>query len=162
MAAVPPDLQAGQTGMGEKPVEDALGRYGESIVTGCIFSAPRRLDLAIALRTRAQDRKVRIPAGNRELRADLHAVKRMAGQIGSTPRLVVDDDAGEANSHADRFWALALACGALEGRVVEFGYRPVRPAADARSRDDDLDDDDDRRSDPWGGYASAAADWRAA
>ena len=147
--------------MGEKPLEDAIGRYGESVVTGCIFSSPRRLDLATALRTRAQDRKVRIPAGNRELRADLHAVKRMAGQIGSTPRLVIDDDAGEANSHADRFWALALACGALEGRVVEFGYRPVRPAAtDARGRDDDFDDDDERRSDPWGGYASAAADWR--
>ena len=151
-----------QTGMGEKPVEDAIGRYGESIVNGCIFSAPRRLDLATALRTRAQDRKVRIPAGNRQLRADLHAVKRMAGQIGSTPRLVVVDDAGEANSHADRFWALALACGALEGRVVEFGYRPVRPASDSRGRDDDLDDDDDRRSDRWGRYASAAADWRAA
>ena len=85
----------------------------------------------------------------------------MAGQTG-TPRLVVDDDAGEANSHADRFWALALACGALEGRLVEFGYTPVRPAADPRDRDDDLDDDEDRRSDPWGDYASAAADWRLA
>ena len=84
----------------------------------------------------------------------------MAGQTGP-PRLVVDDDAGEAGSHADRFWALALACGALEGRVVEFGYRPVRPVVDARGRDDDFDDDDDRRSDPWGGYASEAADWRA-
>ena len=148
-----------QTGMGEKPVEDAIRRYGASVVTGCIFSAPRRLDLATALRTRAQDQHLRIPAGSRELRADLHSIKRMAGQTGP-PRLVVDDDAGESNSHADRFWALALACGALEGRTVEFGYTPVRPAEpDADPRDED-DLDDDRLGDRWGGYARERADWR--
>ena len=113
-----------QTGMGEKPVEDAIRRYGASRVTGVVFSAPKRLDLATALRTRAQDQTVRIPAGDRQLRADLHSIKRMAGQSGP-PRLVVDDDAGESNSHADRFWALALACAALEGRAVEFSYTPV-------------------------------------
>ncbi len=147
-----------QTGMGEKPVEDAVRRYGASVVTGCIFSAPRRLDLATALRTRAQDRKVRIPAGSRELRADLHSIKRMAGQTGP-PRLVVDDDAGEANSHADRFWALALACAALEGRTVEFGYTPVWSSPDA-DPDDDFDDDDLDGAPNWGDFAGDARGWR--
>ena len=141
-----------QTGMGEKPVEDAVRRYGESIVTGVVFTPARRLDLATSLRTRAQDRKARIPAGDRELRADLHAIKRMAGQTG-TPRLVVDDDAGEANSHADRFWALALACGALEGREAAFSYTPVRRA----EPDDDLDDDLESGVPNWSSFAGEAS-----
>ena len=143
-----------QTGMGEKPVEDAVRRYGAAVVTGCIFSPARRLGLAAALRSRAQDRTLRIPAGDRELRADLHSIKRMAGQTGA-PRLVVDDDAGESRSHADRFWALALACGALEGRRAEIGYTPVREATSAP------DADDDDNADRWGGYVGAGADWRA-
>ena len=144
-----------QTGMGEKPVEDAIRRYGASVVEGVIFSSPRRLDLATALRTRAQDRTVRIPAGNRELRADLHAIKRMAGQSGP-PRLVVDD-AGESNSHADRFWALALACAALDGRETAFSYTPVRAAAP----DDDLDDDDLDGAPNWSDFAGdARGGWR--
>lgn len=146
-----------QTGMGEKPVEDAVRRYGASVVSGCIFSPARRLGLAAALRARAQDRTLRIPAGDRELRADLHSIKRMAGQTG-TPRLVVDDEGGGSRSHADRFWALALACGALEGRRAEIGYTPVRGAAPPGEDDDDPDDGAD---DCWGGWVGGGADWRA-
>ena len=144
-----------QTGMGEKPVEDAIRRYGSSVVTGVVFSAPRRLTVATALRARAQDASLRIPAGSRQLRADLHAVKRMAGLHG--PRLVVDDDQGEAQSHADRFWALALACAALEHRQVAFGYEAVSaPVHDVR----DLDVED-RRGNPWSAYIGHdSADWR--
>ena len=147
-----------QTGMGEKPVEDAIRRYGRSVVAGCIFSPARRLGLATALRSRAQDRTLRIPAGDRELRADLHSIKRIAGAAGP-PRLVVDDEGGSGGSHADRFWALALACGALEGRRAEFGYTPVRdaPAADL---DDDDDLDDGGGGDRWGGYVGPGGGWR--
>jgi len=140
-----------QTGLGEKPVEDAIHRYGASVVNGVIFSAPRRLDLASSLRRRIQDRHIRIPAGQRALRADLHAVKRRASGEGA-PRLVVDDESGEAGSHADRFWAGALACAAAEGTTFEAGYQPVRPAADG-------DEDDDNPGDRWGAYAPAAARW---
>ena len=140
-----------QTGMGEKPVEDATRRYGASRVNGVVFSAPRRLDLATSLRTRAQDQSVRIPGGDRQLRADLHSIKRMAGQSGP-PRLVVDDDAGESKSHADRFWALALACAALEGREKEVGYTPVRAAG----HDDDLDDDEPGAAPNWREFAGDA------
>lgn len=142
-----------QTGMGEKPVEDAVKRYGPSVVTGVILSSPRRLDLATALRRRMQDRAIRIPAGHRALRADLHSVKRRAGigDIG-TPRLVVDDESGESGSHADRFWAGALACGAAgDGADVEMQYTPVAPAADG--------DDDDDGGDRWRAFAPARARW---
>ena len=97
-----------QTGMGEKPVEDAKRRYGASRVEGVVFSAPRKLDLATALKERFEDRAIRIPTGDRWLRADLHSVQKSVGPTG-TPRLVADDS---GDGHADRFWALALACGA--------------------------------------------------
>ena len=127
-----------QTGMGEKPVEDAQRRYGASVVEGVILTTPRRLDCAVALKERFQDRKIRIPASSRPLRADLHSIKRVAGPTGA-PRLLVDDDEGSSGSHADRFWAGALAAGVLATPPQEFAYRPVRDA----DPDDDDDDDED-------------------
>ena len=126
-----------QTGMGEKPVEDAKRRYGQSVVEGVLLSPARRLDLATALKQRFEDRKIRIPAGRRELRADLHGIKKIAGPTGA-PRLVIDDDDSESGSHSDRFWAAALAAGAAAMGPAQFGYLPVR----GRSYDDSDDEDD--------------------
>ena len=112
-----------QTGMGEKPVEDAVRRYGRHVVEGVVFSAPRRLDLATELRARFEDRRIRIPRGDQALRADLHGVRRVAGPTG-TPRLVVEAEDG-ADSHSDRFWAAALAAGAASAGPARYGYRPV-------------------------------------
>jgi len=108
-----------QTGMGEKPVEDAIRRYGPSRVEGVLFTAPRKLDMATLLKERMQDRSVLIPSGDRVLRADLHAVKSRVGPTGIR-RLIAD---GETDGHADRFWALALAVTAAEGPEMEYGYR---------------------------------------
>ena len=138
----PRKLAMDQTGMGEKPVEDAVRRYGKSLVEGVQFSGLRPLDLATALKTRFEDRTIRIPEGNRELRADLHAVKKIAGPTGH-PRLLVDEGEKAGGGHADRFWAAALACGAAAGGVPEFGYQPVRD----QDADDDFDDGVSRR---WG------------
>lgn len=114
-----------QTGMGEKPVEDAKARYGESRVDGVIMSGARRLDAATAFKERFEDRTIRIPANNQVLRTDLHSVHKEAGPTGS-PRLVADESNKE--SHADRFWAGALAClaaadggGPIEGKAVPHG-----------------------------------------
>ena len=153
-----------QTGMGEKPVEDAIRRYGESVVTGCIFSSPRRLDLATALRTRAQDRKVRIPAGDRQLRADLHSIKRMAGQTGP-PRLVVDDEARRGEEPRRPLLGVGARLRRARGARGRVRLHPVRAGgADADPRDDDVDEDldDDARGDRWRGFACEQADWRAA
>lgn len=115
-----------QTGMGEKPVEDAKRRYGDLRTEGVILTAPSRLNLATIFRARFEDRKIRIPAGNQALRDDLHAVRKTASLVGA-PRLLVDEDAGESHSHADRFWAGALATGAVDWGIVKPAYTPVTP-----------------------------------
>ena len=50
-----------QTGMGEKPVEDAQRRYGEHRVEGVLFNGPSKLVLATAGKERFEDRTIRIP-----------------------------------------------------------------------------------------------------
>lgn len=99
-----------QTGMGEKPVEDARKRHGRYRVEGVLFTGARKLDLATALKECMQDRRLRLPQGDRPLRADLHAVRKVTGPTG-TPRLQA---AGGSDGHADRFWAIALATGAAQ------------------------------------------------
>ena len=115
-----------QTGMGEKPVEDAKRRHGTLRVEGVLFSPARKLDMATALKERMQDRKLRLPQGDTALRADLHAIKKQVGTTG-VPRLVAD---GETDGHADRFWALALACAAGAE-----GHQPIEFQALGRPRD---------------------------
>lgn len=119
-----------QTGMGEKPVEDAKRRYGESRVEGVLFTAPRKLDLASALKDALQDRRALIPAGDPVLRADLHAIRSRVGPTGIR-RLVAE---GETDGHADRFWALALAVSCAETEYQPYSYRPV-PKGGGRDTD---------------------------
>ena len=84
-------LAMDQTGMGEKPVEDAKKRYGAHKVEGVLFTAPRKLAIATSGKQAFEDRKVRIPEGDPVLRADLHKVKKVIGTTGA-PRLVADSD----------------------------------------------------------------------
>lgn len=100
-----------QTGMGEAPVEAARRQYGAR-VEGVLFTGPAKLDLATAIRQGFEDRKVRIPAGVPEIRADLHRVKRINSATGA-PRFVAES----GDDHADRFWSLALALSAAAGLV---------------------------------------------
>ncbi|MFN4191826.1 MAG: terminase large subunit domain-containing protein [Tabrizicola sp.] len=113
-----------QTGMGEKPVEDAQRRHGTSRVEGVLFTPANRLAMATVLKERFQDRRKRIPAGDPVLRADLHAIKSQVGVTGQR-RLIAD---GDTDGHADRFWAAALAATAAEMGVAEYEYRPARIA----------------------------------
>ncbi|MCY4431146.1 MAG: hypothetical protein OXC11_12245, partial [Rhodospirillales bacterium] len=128
-----------QTGMGEAFVEQLQDDHGSLRLEGVIMTGPRRLDVATALRERVEDKRLRIPAED-ALRQDLHSVRAGGGATGA-PRLVAQT-AG-TDGHADRFWALALACaaaasaaGPIEGdtldRLVSDGYVPA-PGAD-RSR----------------------------
>jgi phage FluMu gp28-like protein len=100
-----------QTGMGEKPVEDAQRRWGEARIEGVLFTGPNKLTLATQGKEKFEDRALRIPLGDVRLRADLHSLKKMAGPTGA-PRFVVEDDSGAAGSHADRAWSLFLAINA--------------------------------------------------
>lgn len=157
----PVRIAADQTGLGERPVEDWRRRHGAHRVEGVIFSAPRRLDLATALRERVEDRRLRIPA-DPEVRLDLHSVRAEAGPTGA-PRLRADDS---GDSHADRFWAAALACAAAATPRQAPAYTPVRPGP-RRSREDgwsrpDHSGDPRRPAAAWAGYAPGrAADLRA-
>ncbi|UQZ89544.1 terminase [Deltaproteobacteria bacterium Smac51] len=114
-------LAMDQTGMGEKPVEDAKRRYGSGRVEGVLFSSSRRLDIATASRKCFEDRLFRAPEGDNAQRADFHKPKRIFGPTGA-PRIVVDDHTGD---HADRFWAASLALAASMGGCEEYDYEPA-------------------------------------
>lgn len=118
-----------QTGLGEMPVQEAQRRHGAYRVEGVLFSPARKLDMATALKEAMEDRRLRLPAGNAALRADLHSVQRVAGPTGA-PRLVAER--GE-QGHADRFWALALACAAAgsEGPPAYEGFKAIPRVAGA-------------------------------
>jgi len=92
-----------QTGMGEKFVEDMQAKY-PGRVEGVLFTAAVKLDLANSLRRKIEDRQVRIPQ-DRDVRDDLHSVKKITTSAGN----IRFDAERTENSHADRFWALALA-----------------------------------------------------
>ena len=116
-------LAVDQTGMGEMPVEVLQNRHGRHRVQGVLFSPAAKLDMATRLKERFEDRTIRIPI-RQELRADLHSVKREAGPTG-IPRLIAEREGG---SHADRFWALALAASAAASAVpiMEFESTGIR------------------------------------
>lgn len=99
-----PQWAMDQTGMGEKPVEDAKRRY-PGRVEGVLFMQQSRLDMANIGKQAFEDRKIRIPAKRPEIRSDLHKPKAEKTATGGT-RIVVERT---EEGHADRFWALMLA-----------------------------------------------------
>jgi len=121
-----------QTGMGEKPVEDARRRHGGLRVEGIQFTAAAKQMLATAGKERFEDRRIRIPAGDYPLRSDLHSLKKVAGAGGGAPRFLVD---GDTDGHADRAWACFLACHAAAGdQLACTGYHSARQAPHRPSR----------------------------
>lgn len=125
-----------QTGMGEMFVETLRERLGGR-VEGVQLTAPRRLDVATALRQAFEDAAIEIPASD-ELRRDLHAVRQQTGATGA-PRLVADR--GGTDGHADRFWSIALAVAASAEAPRRYAYEPVgRRLGRADPWDDDWDD----------------------
>ena len=125
-----------QTGMGEKVVEDAQGRHGTYRVQGVLLTGPNRLDLAIALKQRVDDCKIRIPP-DAALRADFRAIKKQGGISGSISLV------NEGEVHADEFWASALACRAAGTPIQQFAYDAVGRSDRFSGRT--VDDADDQR-----------------
>lgn len=126
-----------QTGMGEMPVQEAQRRHGQYRVAGVIFTAAAKLDMAVALKDRMQARRLLLPLPEAERPAlidDLRAV-RMEPGLGGVPKLLAERD---GRGHADRFWALALACAAAGEGVPVYGYESVARRSFA-PRWDDLD-----------------------
>ncbi|MEG1609935.1 MAG: terminase, partial [Bilophila sp.] len=128
-----------QTGMGEKPVEDAQRRHGTSRVEGVLFTASAKLGLATVGKQVFEDRRLRIPPSVQALRSDLHKLQKVSGPTGA-PRFVAEsDDAG----HADRTWALFLAVSAASSPKIEYGYTPATQRRNLSTFPDN--DDDDQR-----------------
>ena len=105
-----------QTGMGEKPVEDAQNRHSSNRVEGVLFTGPNKLALATVGKQAFEDRRIRIPMSNEPLRRDLHKLQKVFGPTGS-PRFVAESDSG---GHADRAWAcfLAVSAASTPGAVL--------------------------------------------
>lgn len=103
-----------QTGMGEKMVEDAQAEHGKRIA-GTLFNLSSKLKMATIGKTAFEDRKIRIPQGNSNLREDLHKLKKITGSNG-IPRFTAESD---SNGHADRTWACFLALTAATEAVMQ-------------------------------------------
>jgi phage FluMu gp28-like protein len=92
------------TGIGAMLAERLVQRFGHR-VEAVHFTAPVKSDLAMPLLRLFQDKLIRIPS-DADIREDLHKVRKIV-TTSNNVRLDADRDAG---GHADRFWALALAC----------------------------------------------------
>lgn len=103
-----------QTGMGEKMVEDAQAEHGKRI-QGTLFNVSTKLKMATIGKTAFEDRKLRIPQGNSDLREDFHKLKKITGSNG-IPRFTAESD---SNGHADRTWACFLALTAATEAVMQ-------------------------------------------
>lgn len=114
-----------QTGMGEKPVEDAKRRHGESRVEGVLFTGANKLTLATTGKEIFEDRRIRIPASP-EVRADIHKLQKVSGPTG-TPRFIADSD---SSGHADRAWACFLALNAADNGDQTIDFHRVKHTAE--------------------------------
>lgn len=91
------------TGLGMQLAEEARQKFGPK-VEAVTFTNAVKSDLATTLRRAFEDRAVRVPVAD-AIREDLHSVRRIVTSAGN----VRFDAERDAESHADRFWALALA-----------------------------------------------------
>lgn len=104
-----------QTGMGEKMVEDAQYHHGKRRVQGMLFNVATKLNMATIGKNAFEDRQIRIPQGDNDLREDLHKLKKVTGSTGQ-PRFIAESD---AKGHADRTWACFLALTAAKEAVIQ-------------------------------------------
>jgi phage FluMu gp28-like protein len=139
-----------QTGMGEPFVESAKEYLGDYACEGVIFSPPHRFALASKLKESMEDRKFRLPVGDRALRDDLHSITKAVSETGSV-RLVHD---GESDGHGDRFWAAALCVNAASeaGGPIDCHSTGPRTAPAGRMVTTQTGFGTIRRSDDTGGY----------
>jgi phage FluMu gp28-like protein len=91
------------TGIGAMLAERVAGKWG-SRVEAVHFTSQVKSELALPLLRLFQEKLVRVPAGA-DVREDLHKVRKMVTAASN----VRFEAARDADGHADRFWALALA-----------------------------------------------------
>jgi phage FluMu gp28-like protein len=113
------------TGLSMQLAESAVEEFGAHRVEAVTFTGPVKAWLAGGLRVVVEQRRIRIPVDD-SIRNDWHSVERSVTSGGHV-RFEASRNSG---SHADRFWAAALAVqaagAASTGREVEWsGGRPL-------------------------------------
>lgn len=97
------------TGIGKKPVEDAIRRYGEWRVEGVDMTNTRQYELATGGRQAFEARIVKVP-GDRSTLRDFDKIRRTMTATGKISFRAQRDKEG----HADRSWAYMLAIEAAQ------------------------------------------------
>lgn len=108
-----------QTGLGIGWVDDAQAKYGTYRVEGVSFTAQSKEALAYPVRSRMEERRVRIPYSP-PIRASLRSVTKQVTSTGNI-RFTAERT---ADGHADEFWALALGIHAADGLPTQ-SWRPL-------------------------------------
>ncbi len=111
-------------GLGMQLAEQAVEHFGAHRVEPITFTAALKSQLASALRIAVESQRIRIPA-DEKIRNDWHSVERSMTEAGHF-RLAAPRREG---SHADRFWAAALAVHAAQcnpGPVESMSLRPLQ------------------------------------
>lgn len=96
------NMRIDMTGIGRDLAEGMEARYPER-VRGVAFTATSKEHMVLNLKKMFEDKLITIP-NDPALIADIHAIKRKAGQR----RMLYDADR-TTHGHADRFWSIALA-----------------------------------------------------
>ncbi len=115
-------------GIGMQLAEQLVERFGSHRVKPITFTSALKSQLAGALRIAVENRTLRIPADER-IRNDWHSVERTVSESGrfrlSAPR--------REGSHADRFWAAALALHAADAASGTIEHLNIKPIQFART-----------------------------
>ncbi|PAL25488.1 terminase family protein [Sphingopyxis sp. GW247-27LB] len=119
-----------QTGMGEPFVETAQDYLGESRCQGVIFTPAIRFALGTTLKESMEDRKFRLPMGQKDIKDDLHSIAKIVNRVGNVS-LLYD---GESEGHGDRFWAAALCASAADLPIAKYAYTGVSARSDRPDR----------------------------
>lgn len=115
-------------GLGMQLAEQLVERFGTFRVVPVVFTAALKSHLATTLRIAVEQQRIVIPHDDR-IRRDWHSVERNVTSSGhfrlSAPR--------REGSHADRFWAAALALQAVGGGVAHVESLNTSPIQFARA-----------------------------
>ncbi len=128
-----------KSGLGMQIAEETERRFGSWKAEGIQFSAPVKEALAYPLRSAMEDGNVRIPE-RREVREDLHKIRKVTTAAGNVRFQAEADEAG----HADRFWALALAIHAASNSGPVF-FEPLSTPLDRPTSENGGPDHSDDR-----------------
>jgi phage FluMu gp28-like protein len=124
-----------ETGIGAQFAERCGEKFWAWRVEGIHFSRGAKEMLAGPVRTIFEDRVIRIPEDERFI-GDLRMIEKQT--VGDSVRYVATDDDDEADSHADRFWGLALMINASKGSERAI-FKPRSAGRRSRNRERSLD-----------------------